>query len=616
MIARILSLSSQSRRNNKSQGRRNNNRTGTLATARQGRCSTPAPDGWARAVDWLTGGGIAIALLSTFAAYQPWPLGVWPMVEPTIILLHAGALICAAGLGVAHLTGRRDAVAALSHPLVLICFAIAAWSIATAPFSRFPILSIVGSPQIADGAVLWLDTAVFIAGARMIRDSGRGVTVLAGVTLFTAIVLPALAAVPATRAIWFNDYLAFLGLAAAVVVPACLRARIKPGKALMALAILAGAPAIAVSQNNTAIVLILGLSGPAYLAAWAARRFLAARWTRSVKAVAAALIAAVAVAIPVAIGWIGEAGIHASLQSRARINDVLVDLFAQDPTAWIVGKGWGHTQLYFGEFLATTDTTIWNKDWDAAWRDIFHSHNLFFEGAIAAGLPAALAILCLVMALPLTCGARRLPAAAAYGLGYAGLASLWFQMPGTIAFTALAFAMISAESAPDAGAAAPKWRNFSIGLPAMAMAAQMAAIAMLIPQAWGASRINGALADPAAIQTVGDWPSEGWRGNTGLALQLIRAFHAVKISPDEKSLQSLEYYAETATRRGLEVASPVLRRAGLLFRSEVAYSPAFAPGFLFLHRRLKPAAPHRGSPLTIQPASGRVGGLASPLKHP
>ncbi len=110
-----------------------------------------------RAVDWLTGGGIVIAVLSPFAAYLPWPLGVWPKVEPTIILLHAGALICAAGLGAACLgiaclggarsAGRRDAMTALMHPLVLICLAIAAWSIAVAPFSRFPILSIVGSPQ-------------------------------------------------------------------------------------------------------------------------------------------------------------------------------------------------------------------------------------------------------------------------------------------------------------------------------------------------------------------------------------------------------------------------------------------------------------------------------------
>ena len=34
------------------------------------------PGGSKRAVDWLTGGGIVIALLSPFAAYLPWPLGV------------------------------------------------------------------------------------------------------------------------------------------------------------------------------------------------------------------------------------------------------------------------------------------------------------------------------------------------------------------------------------------------------------------------------------------------------------------------------------------------------------------------------------------------------------
>ena len=547
------------------------------------------PGGSKRAVDWLTGGGIVIALLSPFAAYLPWPLGVWPKVEPTIILLHAGALICAAGLGIACLGGarpasRRDAITALTHPLVLICLAIAAWSIAVAPFSRFPILSIVGSPQIADGAVLWLDIAMFIAGARMIRESGGGLALIGGATAFAAIVLPALAAFPATRAIWFNDYLAFLGLAAAVVVPACLRHRIRSNGTLMALAVLAGAPAIAVSQNYTAILLIVGLSGPAYAAARMAQHAGAARWARSAKTVSAALIEAVALTIPVATAWIGERGVLLSLQSRARIHDVLLEIFAQDPMAWIVGKGWGHTQLYFGEFLASTDATIWNQEWDAAWRDIFHSHNLLFEGAIAAGLPAAAGILCLVMALPLICDRRCLPAAAAYGIGYAGLASLWFQMLGTIAVTALAFAMISAKTKP--GAPLGAWRTPTMGVLSIAGIAQAAAIALLIPQAWQAGKIETALADTAARPVCGDypnedWPNEDWRGSTGLALQLTRAFHAIKNSPsgapDATSLRVLDFYACTATQRGRNAPSPILRRAGLLFRSEVAYNAAFAP---------------------------------------
>ncbi len=441
------------------------------------------------------------------------------------------------------------------------------------------VLDIVGSPQIADGAVLWLDIAMFIAGARMIRESDGGLALLGGATAFTAIVLPALAAFPATRAIWFNDYLAFLGLAAAVVVPACLRHRIRSNKALMALAVLAGAPAIAVSQNYTAILLIVGLSGPAYAAARMAQHAGAARWALSAKTVSAALIAAVALTTPVATAWIGGRGVLLSLQSRVRIHDVLLEIFAQDPMAWIVGKGWGHTQLYFGEFLASTDATVWNKEWDAAWRDIFHSHNLLFEGAIAAGLPAAVGILCLVMALPLTCGRQRLPAAAAYGIGYAGLASLWFQMPGTIAVTALAFAMIGAPTPP--GKRIHPWRKFSVCTPALALTAQAAAIALLAPLAWETSKISAALAEPAATPVCGDFPNDGWRGSPGLALQFLRAFRAVKetpsILPDEISLNALEFYACTATRRGRETPSRILRRTGLLFRSEVAYSAAFEP---------------------------------------
>jgi len=200
---------------------------------------------------------------------------------------------------------------------------------------------------------------------------------------------------------------------------------------------------------------------------------------------------------------------------------------------------------------------------------------LLFEGAIAAGLPAAAGILGLVMALPLTCEPRRLPAAAAFGLGYVGLASLWFQMPGTIAFTALAFAMLGAETKP--GARLRRWRRIIVGAPALALTAQAGAIALLIPQAWEVNRIETALLRSDTTPRCGDFPNEGWRGGTGLALQFIRAIHAVKNSADETSLRALEFYACTATRRVREAPSRILRRAGLLFRSEVAYSAAFAP---------------------------------------
>ncbi|MDA0663116.1 MAG: hypothetical protein O3B08_09800 [Proteobacteria bacterium] len=130
---------------------------------------TEIPAGTAQSVAlWAIAAGILIALMSPFAAHLPWSVGVWPKVEPTIILLHSGAFLCAMGLGTATVYMRLHALAAIRHPIVLIALAIAAWSIAVSPVARYPLLSITGSPQIADGAVLWLDIAVFVAGVRFV----------------------------------------------------------------------------------------------------------------------------------------------------------------------------------------------------------------------------------------------------------------------------------------------------------------------------------------------------------------------------------------------------------------------------------------------------------------
>jgi O-antigen ligase len=528
---------------------------------------------------------VLAAILSPFAAHLPWPLGVWPKVEPTIVLLHAGAGLCALGIAWSCITFPAAAVSAIRHPLVLIALAVALWSMAVSPAARYPLLSIAGSPQIADGAVLWLDSAVFIAGIRLVRLSPKCLETLGFTALFCAILLPALAWFPATRGLWFNDYLAFLGLAAAVAVPLSLDRRFPKAWMQVALALAAGLPALAVSGNATAILSLAGVSAPLFAILYFLNRRDNQSHLRWVRPGAAACVVAIAIAAPFAIEWVGSLGIMTSIESRARIFDVIYDFLSRNPSTLLTGKGWGHTEHYFAESLANSGATMWDRSWDATWRDIFHTHNLILEALLSGGLPATVGIIAFSAMLPLCSSRRNLPAAAAYAAGYTCIASFWFVIPGTVPYSLFAVAMLTRQVPHDEKRRGPAW--FPTAATAAIACIQFVLAAVLAGFAWNAARIDARLAQPGAgwEQTdpgCNNYPQENWRGDTGLALQLLRAFNRVADAPPGRSippadLEQLGYYACAATVRGLENRSRTLLRAGLLFRSQLAYDARFEP---------------------------------------
>lgn len=535
----------------------------------------------------MTAAGILIALLSPFAAHLPWSLGVWPRVEPTIILLHCGAVLCAIGLGTAAARTPSRALASIRHPIVLIALAIAAWSIAVSPMARYPLLSIVGSPQLADGALLWLDTAVFIAGVRFVRQSARITEILGLATLAAAVVLPGLAAFPASRAIWFTDYLAFLGIAAAVAVPVALAHRFPKTRARIVLAMVAGLPAIAVSQNYTAILVLLALSGPAGALVYLTLRPGNAVRTGAVRRLAAAFTAAVACAAPFCISWLGSLGFMQSIRSRALINDVFYNFIERNPAVLLHGKGWGHSQQYFGESLATSSAILWDRSWDAVWRDTFHSHNLVLEALLSAGLPGAVGVVVYSAVLPLVCRKEHLHVATAYAIGYVCIVSFWFQMPGTIPVSVLAVALLTGPARPEmAGRLFPAITVVSLGAIA---SAQIGAAVLLADFSWRSFRFDRTMPYQAAHDARDTerrdcdlFPSDAWRGDSGLTLQFLRSYDLIVAPPAARNLQPsdidrLDHLTCAATIRGARNGSRGLLRAGLLFRSQLAFNEKFAP---------------------------------------
>lgn len=535
---------------------------------------------------WIVSIGLVTALASPFTAHQSLLAGIWPKVEPTIILLHTSAAICSFGLFWAFFTAKDIVTPCIRHPVVLLATGISLWSIAVAPVSRYPLLSITGAPQIADGALLWLDMAVFIAGIRLVRLSPRHIETIGFSILFAAIALPLLALFPATRGLWFNDHLAFLGIAAAVCVPEALRGRIEKPTSRIALALLAGLPALMISKNASAIAMAALISLPLFAAAHFALRHGNKERVTLTRYVAAAIVVLTAITAPFLIKWFGGLDLMASMTSRALIFDILVDYLADHPMSLLTGNGWGHTELLFAESLAGTTATIWDQSWDATWRDIFHSHNLVLEALLSGGVPAAIGVVAFFAMVPLISGRNNLPVSAAYACGYVGITSLWFQMPGTIPFTAMAIAMLTGSPrshAPDTIS--------PIAIPAaliMATAIQISIVILLATYSWGFHHTTSTLAalektgtTPGASVVCDTFPNESWRGDSGLSLEFIKAFNLVAAPRNNRAvnpadIKKIKFYACTATARGLSGLSPTLLRAGLLFRSQLAYNPAFA----------------------------------------
>ena len=535
-----------------------------------------------------------MAIESPFATYLPWRFGPWPEVEFPIILLHAAAAVCALAMFIEAMAidsrrSAKDVLDAIWSVPVLICAVIAIWSAAMAPFAQFPLLSIIGTPQTADGAVLWLDIATLIAATRLCALTVFGRRAIVASLLILAYALPLLSLFPDTKPIWFNDYLAFLGLAVAVAIPGFTAPRDAPiGLKYVILGVLVALPSFIVANNQTATFIFPALCLPAYVVGAVLCR--QESRTRFVRIAYAISILGIILGAPVLVTQIGAADIVKSIQSRDRINTVLMTRLHDDPAAWLTGRGWGHTQRDFNESLSQANAKIWDKSWDAPQRDIFHSHNAVFEALLSAGAPAAAGVVFLVLAAVLFSPPGTLALAGAFALGYAALSSLWFQLSLTVPATALAFAAMSTRLNPDSRIKIKP--SLVIALLGLTCAVQIIASAKLANFAVEAisaeTRAVKFTANTIATKTIatktkcGEFPDDSWRDHVFLSHQLARYMRDARRmsstpATDSPLFRTLEYYYCLSEFTGLYKKSQLLLRTTLVAQSEFAFLARFAP---------------------------------------
>lgn len=468
---------------------------------------------------WLMGIGLAVALSSGIVGLTPLRLGVWASSEAMGLVLHLGALVTAIGLVLAAIAMPGAVAAALRSPVVLTPLALAIWSALVAPTAEYPWLSIFGAPQNSEGALLFLDMAIWAAATLMLRDAPQVARVVGGIALLVALALALLFLNEATRLHFYPDWLAFFGLFAPAIVVG-LGAGLPP-RGIWIAALVGAAVPLAISSNYAGTAgAILAVAFAFAAMALVQRRPDLARWWRPV-------MIASAVAIPclglVAIWLAGTAGLAPTIWSRMLAAKVAFATLAEDPLRWVTGLGWGHDVLTLLRGIGVAGQTGLEQSWDLGIRDYFHSHHGVLEALISAGLPAALLFAALPVAVIVAATPRTRALAAATALAYAITVCFWFQSPASFAFQAVAFAALAERPA------APAWRPAAAALvPAVAGVLLAGAVAFLLPFGIAAqravARADVRLPTPPEAACA-DFPAEAWRGHIGLARAYASAIY-------------------------------------------------------------------------------------------
>ena len=268
---------------------------------------------------------------------------------------------------------------------------VAAWSALVSPLVEYPFLSLLGSPQLGEGALYFADGAVFLATGRLLSGLPRSrrwfVWPGIGVCVATPLIV-ALAERAAGEPWWllrFDDYLAWYAVAGATLALTLDR---MPLHRRILLAAVVAFPGLAVAGNLSATIILVAVAFPlvVFFAAWSR-----GRPGRSLQPLRVALIAAVPLLAGgsiLAVWYVGEAGWVASLTSRLFEYRALLPVVVEMPAVFAIGQGWGQINNAVLMHIVDSGAVLWDGTWDLGTRDIPHSHNFAVEAFAGAGLPA------------------------------------------------------------------------------------------------------------------------------------------------------------------------------------------------------------------------------------
>ncbi|MEI8395705.1 MAG: hypothetical protein WCF85_13265 [Rhodospirillaceae bacterium] len=536
--------------------------------------------------------GTGLALFSTLAALSPWSVGLWPESEPIANAVHAGAALAGLGLSGIALHERALVLAVFAHPFVFIPLLAGGWGLVAAIGAGDGAQALLGSPQTAEGPLLFFDIALFTA-AGMLMSPGRLMARAAGwAALVAGAGIPLLSLSPHTEIYFFGAWMVFLAISAPVIVVICFADSTRRHRLL--LAGLAGFPGLALSGSNTAIAAGLLVIPAVWLLSNNRGEPEASRHVTL-------LFMTGAVVIP-ALLWLLTMGCAAvfgsvkpdvraveSLWSRGHLHMVLLADFIDRPRLWLVGAGWGQIADLFSRNITAAGVILWDGSWDMTRRDIVNSHHAAFEGFLAAGLPGLALRLAGLAMLPLVCRHDRVRAAGLFALSLSTLGAMWFQLPGTVAAVAFATGLLAAPPVfGNAGSTLPPFRRkVAMGLaPAVLALAglQITTALVLTRQGLVAASLVSDYIEAQQVPPAVDCDEKrlsGWRAEANLALLLGKSLQRLRLTraPDRLSEPALRALSNLLclSDRPYFRDSARIQPFVLALRSDILRKPVGAP---------------------------------------
>lgn len=378
-----------------------------------------------------------------------------------LVFLLAGAGIAAALLA-AGLDRRCGETISTPLPVLLIA-AVAGLTLALSVFQPFTAFSITGAAGLGQGGAWWCAAAVMAIGAAWC--AGRPVwrkpllTMVAG-----ALALDVVLYLGSVYGLTFGPYFFPEGSGYSLIGLAILAlASAREARTRLILALLFALLAFVISQitNNRGLTLYALSAVVLFLSLRLFRDWRVTFAAFALGLIAASVFVATDLAQDLLRDQFGRGDAVASVLHRIEFwGQIRADVTAS-AADFLAGFGWGRVQdAIQGNLFADASTRLFEG---AAWspntvddlrRPSIHSHNLFYETAHAIGVPGALLVLAVFLALARAAVAHDRALAAAL-LALPVYSSLWYFVPGNVGAFFAAFGL-AATLIGGGGVAAPR----------------------------------------------------------------------------------------------------------------------------------------------------------------
>lgn len=405
-----------------------------------------------RCATWLPAFILVAGTLSTLAALPFFRFGVWRDSEPTVITVFAIGAMSWSWVG--YLFYRKE-IKQIPHAIAA-CLFLALWCSLVSIFSPFPLLSFLGSPQLGEGAALFLCwSGLSLLAWKTARNKlAMRSALIAGI--FMVLYTSAASHVGEESSFELFGFTDFVGVFAVLlpILVHCLCQQYGLSTKIRIAIVIVGfsiAMLISLDANSKGAVLALTFS----FLVWAGSAMLFGKEWPVLQRRAVYLSIATTFALPLTVmAMLYFAGQTVDIYQQDSAPDLPTGLYSMisrglmlnlsshafddnGAMSYLFGNGFGHSLFYIQNYLSFSGQSFLYPNWDVFYRDFVHTHSIPYEVLLSGGI-VALTLYISVFALWIHQAAPEHKAIViATALGYLAVVSIWFEFSTVIPLLAL-----------------------------------------------------------------------------------------------------------------------------------------------------------------------------------